>query len=120
MDSAGSHAYVSKNFMDAYLKKKQKIQEKQLKKQERKRSTSNEKMQMAMDKMMAEGDLPQIDDSKIQQVPQFKAISLNRRRSLSKSNSSSGEEEGGIQRCRSVESLFEGELVGKMNYSDEE
>jgi len=33
MDSASSHAYVSKNFMDAYLKKKQKIQEKEFKKQ---------------------------------------------------------------------------------------
>ena len=48
---------------------------------------------------------------------------LKRRRSISKSNSSSsGDEEnvGGIQRCRSVESLFEGELAGNMNYSDEE
>ena len=26
MESAGSHAYVSKNFIDAYLKKKQKKQ----------------------------------------------------------------------------------------------
>ena len=33
MFSASSHAYVSKNFMDAYLKKKQKIQEKEIKKQ---------------------------------------------------------------------------------------
>jgi len=33
MFGASSHAYVSKNFMDAYLKKKQKIQEKEFKKQ---------------------------------------------------------------------------------------
>lgn len=48
-------------------------------------------------------------------------ISRRRSRSRSRSNSSgSGEEEGGLQRCRSVESLCEGELRGNMNYSDEE
>jgi len=46
---------------------------------------------------------------------------LSRRRSRSRSNSSgSGEEEGGLQRCRSVESLCECELRGILNYSDEE
>jgi hypothetical protein len=41
--------------------------------------------------------------------------------SRSRSNSSgSGEEEGGLKRVRSVESLCEGELRGNMNYSDEE
>jgi hypothetical protein len=48
---------------------------------------------------------------------------LSRRRSISRSRSNSsgsGEEEGGLQRCRSVESLCEGELRGNLNYSDEE
>ena len=56
-------------------------------------------------------------------VSDSKPMMLQRRRSRSRSRSNSsgsGEEEGGIQRCRSVESLFEGELRGNMNVSDEE
>jgi hypothetical protein len=50
-----------------------------------------------------------------------KPMFLQRRMSRSRSNSSgSGEEEGGLKRVRSVESLCEGELRGNMNYSDEE
>ncbi len=40
MDSASSHAYVSKNFMDAYLKKKQKLKDKSKKEEERPRRSS--------------------------------------------------------------------------------
>jgi len=55
--------------------------------------------------------------------PKFLLSKLSRRRSRSRSRSNSsgsGEEEGGLQRCRSVESLCEGELRGNLNYSDEE
>jgi len=43
MESAGSHAYVSKNFMDAYLKKKQKRQQK------KEQVTTEEKGEMMSD-----------------------------------------------------------------------
>ena len=86
MESAGSHAYVSKNFIDAYLKKKQ-----------RKQAQTEEKL-----------------------VPkQFKEDEQNKGRRRSREASLSDEDEGG-ERCRSVESLFEQELEGNLNLSDNE
>ena len=44
----------------------------------------------------------------------FKAV-LSRRRSRSRSNSGSDEDQ---ERCRSVESIYKGELDGNLNLSD--
>lgn len=44
MDSASSHAYVSKNFIEAYLKKKEKLKQK--------------REQPQVPQMMAEGGVP--------------------------------------------------------------
>lgn len=41
MESASSHAYVSKNFMDSYLKKKQKLKDKKESKQDDKKRRSS-------------------------------------------------------------------------------
>ena len=133
MESAGSHAYVSKNFMDAYLKKKQK---RQLKKEQ---VAIDEEIQIAneekkkeressLEKVKEEVMMPELssslsavkkefieDAAEIQEkmaMPQQQQIfkPLVRRRSMSRSNSSGEEEE--IGRVRSCESLFEGELRG--------
>ena len=105
MESASSHSYVSKNFMDAYLKKKQKLQAK-------KEAPAKE--------MVAKGfkeddqPLPTI----VEEQSMLSSVSiLKRRRSRSRSNSGSDEDVG---RCRSMESICEGELGGRLNLSDSE
>lgn len=105
MESAGSHSYVSKNFIDAYLRKKQK---QQTRKEE---SLKPKDVVPAKDfKEDAEEMMPQ--PQKL--MSSFKAV-LSRRRSRSRSNSGSDEDQ---ERCRSVESIYKGELDGNLNLSD--
>jgi hypothetical protein len=121
MESASDHAYVSKNFIEAYLKKK----EKQKKKKDGKKDgeSSLGMMQPAASgmKQYKEDEAEVVDERPQMPMPtaQFGGIlksATGRRRSRSRSRSASDEDED--QRARSVESLFAGELRGNLNLSD--
>ena len=118
MECAGSHAYVSKNFIEAYMKKKQKRQQKMQKKELEVVQESMEQQQDQLMESKEDQQIPMIQSSLMQDISEAqetKPKMLQRRRS---NVSCSDEEEEG--RCRSMESLFEGELGGDLNLSDQE
>ena len=112
MESAGSHSYVSKNFMDAYLQKKQKVQAKK----DVKREAPKHKIKEALKEDMKEPLATIIEESS---MASSASLGLRRRRSISRSDSGSDDGER-LERCRSLEMICEGELGGRLNLSDSE
>ena len=124
MESASDHAYVSKNFIEAYLKKKEKQKKKKDGKKEGDGSLGMIQpggVASAVMKQYKEDEAEVVDERPQMPMPtaQFGCIlksATGRRRSRSRSRSASDEDED--QRARSVESLFAGELRGNLNLSD--
>eukprot|EP00347_Sterkiella_histriomuscorum_P012379 403368807 len=96
MESAGSHAYVSKNFLAKYQQKKAKAQTEQV---------------------LGKPSASQMKD----QAKRRRSRSRSKgRKSRSRSNSGSGSDDEGNERCRSIVMVHSDDLEGALNLSDSE
>lgn len=107
MNSAGSHAYVSKNFMAKYQQKKAKAQTEKMPMASSSASQRRASLSKAIDSPSSK--------QKAQPVTEMIKPSMARRRSRSRSASDSEEEN---ERCRSIEMVHSDDLEGDLNLSD--